>query len=138
MVYGQALKLHTRGKTDVVDLTDQVAGALKQSDIKNGILVVFVQHTTAAITTSEYESALVKDLKALFERLAPEEADYQHNREYDDNGHAHIRASLVGPSVAVPVANGELALGRWQRIVLLDFDNRPRTREVLIQIVGET
>ena len=137
MVYTQVLRLKTRGDTEVIDLTERVATVVKQSRVRNGIAVVYVQHTTAAVTTSEYESALVQDLKAAFERLVSERADYQHNHEYDDNGHAHIRASLLGPSVTVPVADGELTLGQWQQIVLLDFDNEPRERNVRVQIVGE-
>ncbi len=137
MVYSKVLKQKTRGDTDIINLTEQVAVVIRESKIKNGIVVVYVQHTTAAVTTSEYEPATLQDLKAAFEKLAPEDADYQHNHEYDDNGHSHIRASLLGSSVSVPIENGELTLGKWQQIVLLDFDNTPRTREVRIQIIGE-
>jgi secondary thiamine-phosphate synthase enzyme len=87
--------------------------------------------------TSEYEPATLKDLAAFFEKLAPEDADYQHNHEYDDNGHSHMRASLLGASVSVPIRDGELTLGQWQQLVLIDFDNTARTREVRVQIVGE-
>jgi secondary thiamine-phosphate synthase enzyme len=137
MGLARTLNVQTRGNTDVIDLTDDVTRVVKESGVQNGIVVVYVKHTTAAITTSEFESATIKDLKTEFEKLAPEQADYQHNHEYDDNGHAHIRASLVGPSVTIPVEDGAPGLGQWQSIVLLDFDNRARTRKVRVQVIGE-
>jgi secondary thiamine-phosphate synthase enzyme len=137
MIYAQTLSIKTRGNSDIINLTDQIAAAIRQSKIANGIAVVFVPHTTAAVTTSEYEPATLKDLKAFFDKLAPEDAHYFHNESYDDNGHSHIRASLLGASLSVPIENGALTLGEWQQIVLIDFDNTARTRTVRVQMVGE-
>jgi secondary thiamine-phosphate synthase enzyme len=137
MVYSKLLQLRTNGNNDVIDLTHSVSDAVRHSKIKDGIVVVYAEHTTTAITTSVYEPPLVKDLQVAFEKLAPGDANYFHNREDDMNAHAHIRASLIGPSLSVPVEAGELALGHWQSILLLDFDNQPRTRRVRVQIVGD-
>ncbi len=137
MVYTKLLQLRTSGNNDVIDLTHTVTDAVRQSKIKDGIAVVFSEHTTTAITTNVYEPSLVKDLQAAFEKLAPTDANYLHNREDDMNGYSHIRASLVGPSLSMPVQDGELALGHWQSIILFDFDNQPRVRRVRVQIVGD-
>lgn len=131
------LSLETRGNGDVVDLTDDVRAALADSGMGEGIVSVFVPGSTAGVTTVEYEPGLVQDLKGAFDRLVPADAGYAHNRGGETNGHAHVRASIVGPSVAVPFSGGRLALGTWQQIVLVDFDDRPRSRSVLVQIVGE-
>ncbi len=138
MTHNGRFQVATQGNTHVVDITEQVAGVVAQSGIREGILVVFVVGSTAAITTTEAEPGLMThDLKAFFERLAPADEHYMHEETWhDDNGHAHVRASALGPSLTVPVVEGRLTLGTWQQIVLLDFDTRGRRREVVVQIVG--
>ena len=132
------IKIKTKGDTDIIDITPKVSGALPESKIKNGILTVFVPGSTAGITTIEYEPGLLKDLPLALERLAPRDIDYYHHLTWGDgNGHSHIRAALLGASFTVPFVKGEMILGTWQQIVLVDFDNRPRNREVVIQIIGE-
>lgn len=140
MTHAHRFHVATQGNTHVVDVTEQVQNALARSGIRDGILVVFVSGSTAAITTTEAEPGLMNhDLRAFYERIAPADAYYHHEQTWhDDNGHAHVRASALGPSLAVPVVDGRLPLGTWQQIVLLDFDTRPRRREVVVQIVGET
>ncbi|HLE68942.1 MAG TPA: secondary thiamine-phosphate synthase enzyme YjbQ [Vicinamibacteria bacterium] len=128
----------TRGNGEVLDVTGEVAEAVRGSGIANGIATVFVTGSTAALTTLEFEPGLVHDLNAAFERLYPREMEYRHHERWgDDNGHSHVRASMLGPSLVVPVSGGELALGRWQQIVLVDFDTRPRAREFLVQVMGD-
>jgi len=131
--------VRTRGNTEVINLTEEVATRIAGGGIRNGIVTVFVVGSTASITTTEFEPGLVDhDLKAAFEGLAPEDAHYEHEATWhDDNGHAHIRASLVGPSLTVPLVDGRLQLGTWQQIVLIDFDTRSREREIIVQVVGE-
>jgi secondary thiamine-phosphate synthase enzyme len=132
------LSVHTQGHTDIVDLTPRVEEALKQSGVREGTVTVFVSGSTAALTTIEYESGVLEDLKQAIARMAPEGIPYAHDRRWGDgNGYAHVRAALLGPSLAIPVVGGGLALGAWQQIVLLDFDNRARKREILLQILGE-
>ena len=138
MIHTERLKLHTAGNCDVIDLSDQIAESVRQSGIGAGIVTVFVPGSTAGVTTIEYEPGLVQDLKELFERLIPGGRPYHHDAAWGDgNGHAHLRASLLGPSLTVPIEAGRLTLGTWQQIVLVDFDNRPRSREVVLQIMGE-
>jgi len=128
----------TRGNGEVLDVTGEVAQAVRGSGIANGIATVFVTGSTAALTTLEFEPGLVHDLNAAFERLYPREMEYRHHERWgDDNGHSHVRASMLGPSLVVPVSGGELALGTWQQIVLVDFDTRPRAREFLVQVMGD-
>jgi secondary thiamine-phosphate synthase enzyme len=129
------LTLETGGDSAVVDLTEGVRRVVAASGVAHGVASVFVGGSTAAITTMEYEPGGVADLRALLERLVPASAAYEHNRlNGDDNAHAHLRASLLGPSVTVPVVAGALALGTWQQVVLIDFDTRPRRREVHVQV----
>jgi secondary thiamine-phosphate synthase enzyme len=131
------LTLETQGDADVIDLTEGVRRVVTASGAAHGVASVFVGGSTAAITTMEYEPGGVADLRALVERLVPRAGEYAHNElNGDDNAHAHLRASLLGPSVTVPVVGGELALGTWQQIVLIDFDDRPRRREVHVQVVA--
>jgi len=131
------LLFQTTAGTDVVDLTAKVQELLKQSGIKDGSATVFVPGSTAAVTTIEYESGALNDLVQAIERLAPEGIGYDHDRRWGDgNGYAHVRAALLKPSLSVPVMEGCLMLGTWQQIVLLDFDNRPRRRRVLVQVLG--
>ncbi len=128
----------SRGNGDILDVTGDVAEAVRGSGIANGVATVFVTGSTAALTTLEFEPGLVHDLKAAFERLYPREMEYRHHQRWgDDNGHSHVRASMLGPSLVVPVCDGKLTLGTWQQIVLVDFDTRPRTREFVVQVMGE-
>lgn len=123
---------------EVLDITDEVQEALESSSLKAGVVTVFVPGATGSITTIEYEGGLVADLGDALQRIAPEEIDYAHNeRWHDGNGHSHIRASLLGPSLVVPFCEGRLMLGTWQQIVFLELDNRPRQRKVVLQIMGE-
>ncbi len=134
----EKFSLSTKGFTDIHDLTPQVSAALKKVGLKNGIVTVFVSGSTAGVTTIEYEPGLLKDLPAAFEKLAPMNIRYHHDDTWGDgNGYAHVRAALLGPSLVVPFESGNLLLGTWQQIVLIDFDNRPRRREVLLQFMGE-
>ena len=127
----------TSGNTDVVDITPEIEEKIRASGITNGHVLLFVSGSTAALTTIEYESGVVSDLKRAIERMAPQDIPYEHDRRWGDgNGYSHVRAALVGPSLHVPIRDNRMLLGTWQQIVLLDFDNRPRTREVQIQISG--
>ncbi len=139
MVKTEQIKVETEGNCDVVNITEQVSEVVAQSDMSEGTVTVFNVGSTAGITTTEYEPGLVNyDIRAAFEKIAPEHARYEHEETWhDDNGHSHVQASLLGPSLIVPVVNGRLTLGTWQQIILVDFDTRPRTRTVICQIVGE-
>ena len=139
MTHAERFQIGTRGNAHVVDITDEVNRVLAHSGLHNGLLVAFVVGSTAAITTTEAEPGLMNhDLKAFCERIAPEGQYYKHEETWhDDNGHAHVRASALGPSITVPVVDGRLPMGTWQQIILLDFDTRPRKRDVVVQIVGE-
>jgi secondary thiamine-phosphate synthase enzyme len=138
-IHGGVLRLQTGGHGEAVDLTDGVRSVVRTSGVEHGVATVFAPGATVAVTTIEYEPGAVADLSALLERLipaAPAEG-YEHNRlNGDTNAHAHLRAALIGPSESVPVVAGELALGTWQQIVLLDFDDRPRERVVSVQIAS--
>ncbi len=132
------LHFSTRGGNDVHDLTDQVEAAVDRSKISSGSVTVFVPGSTAGVTTIEFESGAVNDLKRAIERLAPSDIQYDHDARWGDgNGYAHVRAAILGPSLTVPVVNGTLRLGTWQQIILVDFDNRPRERDVIVQVTGE-
>jgi secondary thiamine-phosphate synthase enzyme len=139
MTHAGRFALDTRGDTHVIDITPQVTRIVGQSGIQEGVLVAFVVGSTAAITTTENEPGLMThDLKAFYDRIAPDDIEYLHEQTWgDDNGHAHVRASSLGPSLTVPVVGGRMTLGQWQQIVLIDFDTRPRRREVVVQIVGD-
>lgn len=139
MVHSKRFEIETRGSSQVLDLTERVSQVVAASGVAEGLACVFVVGSTAAITTTEVEPGLVNhDLKALFERLAPEDGPYVHEQTWnDDNGHAHVRASLLGPSVTLPVCEGRPVLGAWQQVVLIDFDTRPRRRAVLVQVLGD-
>lgn len=138
-ILSHRFSIPTRGHSHVVDITPRLASHLSGQPIRNGIATIFVVGSTAAITTTEYEPGLAEhDLPAAFERIAPIDGTYEHERRWnDDNGHAHVRASLLGPSLTIPLVEGALALGTWQQIVLVDFDTRPREREVIVQVIGE-
>src|SRR5512143_2985266 len=132
------LRIPTGGMTDVVDLTERVRDLVRRSTIRDGIATVFVPGSTAGVTTIEFEPGVVGDLKDAFERLIPQGIHYGHDARWGDgNGFAHVRASVLGPSLTVPFSGGELLLGTWQQLVLVDFDNRSRNREVIVQIQGE-
>ena len=137
-VHTTSIRLKTRGFCDMHDLTARVAEAVAAGDIHNGIVTVFVPGSTAGLTTIEYESGALDDLKSALERMAPEGEHYSHDARWGDgNGFAHVRAALLGPSLSVPMSHGELQLGTWQQIILVDFDNRPRHRDIVVQVVGE-
>lgn len=137
MVRTEKLKVTTQGNNQVVNITDEVSIAVQRSGIKDGIITIFSVGSTAGITTTEYEPGLANhDLKAAFEKIAPADARYEHEETWhDDNGHAHVRASLLGPSLSVPIVDGRLTLGTWQQIILIDFDTRSRNRTIICQIV---
>jgi len=139
MVETQELNIKTKGNCDVINITDQVVAAVTRSGLAAGTVTVFNVGSTAGITTTEYEPGLAGyDLKAAFEKIAPENARYEHEETWhDDNGHAHVRATLLGPSLSIPVVDGRLTLGTWQQIILIDFDTRARTRTVICQMVGD-
>ena len=136
-VHSGELRLSTRGDTDVIDITADVARIVADGPVGDGMVTAFVRGSTAAITTMEFEPGGIADLRALLDRLIPVEGDYEHNRlNRDTNSHAHQRASLIGASEQVPVAGGRLALGTWQQLVLVDFDDRPRERTVIVDVVS--
>jgi secondary thiamine-phosphate synthase enzyme len=131
------IRLSTRGDSDIIDITAEVQAAVSESGVADGQASAFVRGSTAAITTMEFEPGGIDDLRALLDRLIPAQGDYEHNRlNHDTNSHAHQRASIVGPSEVVPITGGRLALGTWQQLVLIDFDDRPRERTVILQVVG--
>jgi secondary thiamine-phosphate synthase enzyme len=137
VVHSGELHLSTQGDADVVDITGEVQQVVTNGPVNDGLVMAFVRGSTAAITTMEFEPGGVADLRALLDRLVPVEGDYEHNRlNHDTNSHAHQRASLIGASEQVPVAGGRLALGTWQQLVLIDFDDRPRERTVVVQVVS--
>jgi secondary thiamine-phosphate synthase enzyme len=136
-VHGGLLRLETPGNGEIVDLTDGVRRVVRTAEVARGLVTVFATGSTVAVTTMEYEPGGVSDLRALLDRLIPPHGDYEHNRlNHDTNSHAHLRAAIIGPSETVPLLDGTLALGTWQQIVLIDFDDRPRQRTVTVQIVS--
>ena len=136
-VHTSEVAISTGGDADVVDITEKVRSAVAQSQIADGQASAFVRGSTVAITTMEFEPGGVQDLQAMLERLIPTHGDYEHNRlNHDTNSHAHQRASIVGPSEIVPIREGRLSLGTWQQLVVIDFDDRPRERTVVIQVIG--
>jgi secondary thiamine-phosphate synthase enzyme len=127
----------TEGFCDIIDITAKVVDRVQAERINDGLLTLFVSGSTAALTTVEYEPGLIQDLKELVEKLIPSDRRYHHDDRWgDDNGFSHVRAALFGPSLQIPIKDGRLVLGTWQQIVLLDFDNRPRTREIVVQLIG--
>lgn len=136
-IHGGLLRLDTPGHGEIVDLTEGVRRVVRTAEVERGLVTVFATGSTVAVTTMEYEPGGVSDLQALLERLIPSRADYQHNRlNHDTNAHAHLRAAVIGPSESIPLLDGALALGTWQQIVLIDFDDRPRTRTVTVSIAS--
>ena len=137
MILTRDFEFNTRIE-EVIDMTEKVAAAIQESGLQAGIAVVFVPGATGAVTTIEHESGLVVDIRAALERIAPKHNEYAHDQKWGDgNGHSHIRASLIGPSLTVPFQRGQLMLGTWQQIVFLELDNRPRKRRIILQILGE-
>ncbi|RMG44155.1 MAG: YjbQ family protein [Acidobacteria bacterium] len=133
----ERFEIATKGFCDIHDITDRVQSAVARHGLGEGLATVFVPGSTAGITTIEYESGALADLRRAIERIAPQEIHYDHDARWGDgNGFAHVRAALLGPSLPVPVTGGRLALGTWQQIVLVDFDNRPRQRPVVVQLLG--
>ncbi len=131
------LKLKTTSAADVIDISDEVASCVGKSGVDNGLVTVTVPGSTASITTIEYEPGVIEDLKRALERLAPSNISYAHDAKWGDgNGYSHVRAALMKPSLSIPVKDGEMTLGTWQQIVLCDFDNKPRSRSVVVQILG--
>jgi len=138
MVVNRQIRLQTQGNGQVLDITAEVEQQLQSSGLKNGIVTLFTPGSTSALTTTEYESGVVHDLQRTFDRLVPPDMDYRHNLRWGDgNGHAHVRHALLGPSLTIPFVEGRLTLGTWQQIVFVDFDNRARSRTVVVQIMGE-
>jgi secondary thiamine-phosphate synthase enzyme len=138
VVFTKRASIRTRRQGDAHDITDVVAGAVRESACRAGIATAFVVGSTAAITTIEFETGAIADFDRLLERLAPRDVDYQHHlRWHDDNGSSHVRAALLGPSVSIPFENGELVLGTWQQVLLLECDTRGREREIVVQVMGE-
>lgn len=137
-IYTKTFSQKTSGFCDIIDITAKVREQIEKEKIEQGLVTVFVSGSTAALTTIEFESGLVQDLKEFVEKLIPSDRRYHHDDRWgDDNGFSHLRAALFGPSLAIPIENGRPVLGTWQQIVLLDFDNRPRTREIMVQLMGE-
>lgn len=137
-VHRETFHVSTRGDGQMLDVTSEVSEAVRRTGLYAGTATVFVSGSTASFTTIEYEPGLVEDMEELFDRIAPSAREYHHNlRWHDGNGHAHVRASLLGPSLTIPFNSGKLELGIWQQVVLLDFDNKPRSREIICQVIGE-
>lgn len=129
--------IKTKGFNDIIDITDKVSEIIKKSKVKDGICLISCPGSTCGITTLEYESGLILDLKRILERIAPMSENYEHCKKWGDcNGYAHIRSALIKPFLAVPVEDGKLLLGTWQQIVFLDFDNRPRNREIIVKMIN--
>ena len=137
-VHTATLGFQTRGNADIVDVTREVAQVVRDSGLSDGILTVFCPGSTCAVTTIEYERGAVSDFQRLFDEIVDASRHYAHNARWGDgNGHSHVRAALLGPSLTVPFAQGELLLGTWQQIIFVDFDNRQRSRRVIVQVMGE-
>ncbi len=137
-IVNKRLGLNTKGNGDLLDITGKVSDLLRSTGLENGSLTVFVVGSTAAITTFEYEPGMVEDIRNLHERLVPSDKYYHHDDTWGDaNGFSHLRASLQGPSLTIPFENGKPLLGTWQQVVLAEFDNRPRKRQIVVQIIGE-
>jgi secondary thiamine-phosphate synthase enzyme len=138
MIFSETISLSTKGFSDILDMTRQVEGIIGRSKIENGLVTVFCPGSTGAVTTIEYESGALKDLQRAIEKIVPANIPYEHDRRWGDgNGFSHVRAALMKPSLSVPLIKRRLALGTWQQIVFIDFDNRRRDRNILVQVMGE-
>lgn len=137
-VISKSIRINSNGNCDMIDITAQIAREISNSEIDSGTATIFICGSTAGISTIEYEGGLVSDFKDMWNRNVPQNIPYQHDRRWGDgNGHSHVRASLLGPSLVIPFINKKLALGTWQQVTVVDFDNRPRSREIIIQLIGE-
>jgi len=137
-VVNHQLQFQTQGDAEMQDITGAVLEVVDTSEVKEGIVTIFCPGSTSAVTTIEFESGALADLERLFDEIAPQDREYQHNLRWGDgNGHSHVRAALLGPSLTVPLINGRLTLGTWQQIIHVDFDNRPRQRKIIVQVMGE-
>ena len=136
--YTGEIKLETQGEPDIIDITSQVEEHIKNSKIRSGLVTVFCSGSTAAVTTIEYEPGLLKDLPHAMDRFAPRDATYEHHLRWQDgNGHSHVRAAIIGPSITIPILKGKMPLGTWQQIAVVELDIRPRSRKLIVQAVGE-
>jgi secondary thiamine-phosphate synthase enzyme len=132
------IQLSTRGDADVIDITERINAGIKEAGLENGIITIFCPSSTSALTTIEYERGVIDDLRRLFDEIIPPNRVYAHDAAWGDgNGHSHVRAALLGPSLTVPFSRRQLTLGTWQQIIYVDFDNRPRRRELVVQLMGE-
>ena len=133
-----SISLSTKGNADILDITNQVSHLVAECGIKDGIVTVFSPSSTSALTTIEFESGALKDLQRLFDEMIPQDRHYAHNARWGDgNGHSHVRAALVGPSISIPIVSGRLSLGTWQQVIFIDFDVRSRRRELVVQVIGD-
>ncbi len=138
MIVTKHIKIKTKGENDILDLTGKIDAKIKEAKISDGIVTVFVVGSTGALTTIEYEPGLLKDFPDMLARIAPNDIDYEHEKRWHDgNGRSHVKASLIGPSLTVPISNGDLILGTWQQIVFVELDTREREREIILQIIGD-
>jgi secondary thiamine-phosphate synthase enzyme len=138
MVVTREITLNTRGECDIIDITPDIEQEVSKAVMAKGVVTIFVAGSTAGLTTIEFESGVLADLQGMWERIVPKDITYAHDRRWGDgNGYSHVRASLLGASLTVPFSNKRLMVGTWQQIVLVDFDNRPRSRQVILQIMGE-
>ena len=137
-VISKSISVNTKGNADIHDITDQITNAVSKSGLTAGTVTIFCPSSTSALTTIEYESGALSDLQRLFDEIIPVNREYAHNeRWHDGNGHSHVRAALLGPSLTIPFVEGQLTLGTWQQVIYVDFDNRPRLRELILQLIGE-
>jgi secondary thiamine-phosphate synthase enzyme len=138
MIHSETISLSTKGFGDILDITHHIDAMIDRSRIENGLVTVFCPGSTGAVTTIEYESGVLRDLQRAIEKIAPSDIPYEHDRRWGDgNGFSHVRAALMKPSLSIPLVKGRLALGTWQQIVFIDFDNRRRERNILVQVMGE-
>ncbi len=138
MVVTREITLNTRGECDIIDITPDIEQEVAKAGMAKGVVTIFVAGSTAGLTTIEFEPGVLADLQGMWERIVPKDITYAHDRRWGDgNGYSHVRASLLGASLTVPFSNKRLMVGTWQQIVLVDFDNRPRSRQVILQIMGE-
>jgi secondary thiamine-phosphate synthase enzyme len=138
MIATETIALNTKGFTDVIDITGRVTKIVGQSEVQNGLVTIFCSGSTGGITTIEFESGVINDLKKAIEKIVPSNISYEHDKRWGDgNGFSHVRAALMKPSLTIPVVKGKLALGTWQQIVFTDFDNRERDRKIVVQVIGE-
>ena len=139
MTFSEKITLNTKGFSDVIDITSKVVSILERTGAKNGLITVFCPGSTGAVTTIEYESGVLKDLQKAIEKIVPSDIPYEHDKRWGDgNGFSHVRAALMKPSLTIPIIEGKLILGTWQQIVFIDFDNRQRHRNIIVQVIGDT